>query len=191
MGKRKSDRYLYGFIFLILVLVILIVFSIRALVNRGEMKKVQQNVATVTNSQSDDEEDYEEIPEDEEIKTLSESDRMKRYIGIFFDRIEEKDYQSAYNVLNNDFKANYFPTLDDFKQYADNNFNTSIMSVTYDNIERLGNNKTGNIYVMWLTISNIFQRKIEEDDDKLEQTNFVILEKDYNNYEMSFSVNEG
>ena len=190
MKKKKNDRYLYGFIFLIIILIVLVVFSIRALLNRNK-NKVQPNSATATNSQGNNGEDYEEIPEDEEIRTLHESDRMKRYIGIFFDRLEDKDYQSAYDVLNSEFKASYFPTLDDFKQYADKNFNTSTMSVTYDNIERLGNNKTGNLYVMWLTISNIFQRKIEDDEDKLEQTYFVILEKDYNNYEMSFSVKEG
>lgn len=188
MGKRKNDRNLYIFIFLVVVLVVLIAFSVVALSNRGKRKK---DGAIAVNSQAENDEDYEEIPEDEEIRTLRESDRMKRYIGIFFDRLEDKDYQSAYDVLNSEFKASYFPTLDDFKQYADKNFNTSIMSVTYDNIERLGNNKTGNLYVMWLTISNIFQRKIEDDGDKLEQTYFVILEKDYNNYEMSFSVKEG
>ena len=63
-----------------------------------------------------------------------------------------------------------------------------LIGIKYDNIERLGNNKTGNMYVLWLTIGSIYQGKLEE-DEKLDQTNFVIIERDYNNYEMSFSVN--
>ena len=35
-----------------------------------------------------------------------------------------------------------------------------MLGITYDNIERLGNNKTGNMYVLLLTISNIFQGKL-------------------------------
>ena len=63
-----------------------------------------------------------------------------------------------------------------------------MVGISYDNIERLGNNKTGNMYVILLTISNVFQKKLNE-DEKLPQTYFVIVEKDYDNYEMSFSVN--
>ena len=61
--------------------------------------------------------------------------------------------------------------------------------MTYDNIERLGNEKTGNMYVVWTTISNMFMRKLK-DGEKIAQTNFVIIEKNYNDYEMSFSVND-
>ena len=63
------------------------------------------------------------------------------------------------------------------------------MTLTYDNVERLGNSKTGNMYVVWVTISNMFQSKLK-DGEELPQTNFVIIEYDYNKYEMSFSVNQ-
>lgn len=122
--------------------------------------------------------------QEDEIKKLSESSRMKRYIGIFFENIENKDYESAYKVLNYEFKETYFPNIESFEQYAKINFNPSTLGVTYDNIERLGNNKTGNMYVMWLTISNIYNK------EESKEINFVIIEKDYNNYEMSFSVIE-
>ena len=45
------------------------------------------------------------------------------------------------------------------------------------------------MYVLLLTISNIFQGKLD-DDEKLPQTYFVIVEKNYNDYDMSFSVND-
>lgn len=119
-----------------------------------------------------------------EIKNMSESNRMKRYVGIFFENIENQDYEKAYKVLNYDFKTTYFPTIEEFEKYAKIHFNPSTMGVTYDNIERLGNNKTGNMYVLWLTISNIFNKQ------ESNETNFVIIENDYNDYEMSFSVIE-
>ena len=65
------------------------------------------------------------------------------------------------------------------------------MGIIYNDVERLGNKKTGNLYVLWLSIGNIYRvRDEDEEDEDREETNFVILERDYNNYEMSFSVNE-
>ena len=64
-----------------------------------------------------------------------------------------------------------------------------IYNYDISNLGRLRNNKTGNMYVLLLTISNIFQGKLD-DDEKLPQTYFVIVEKNYNDYEMSFSVND-
>ena len=113
----------------------------------------------------------------------------KSHVGFFLEDIENGDYQSAYDVLNEDFKKTYFTNLDEFKEYADKNFNSSIMTLTYDNVERLGNSKTGNMYVVWVTISNMFQSKLK-DGEELPQTSFVIIEYDYNKYEMSFSVNQ-
>lgn len=117
----------------------------------------------------------------DEIKTLSESNRMKRYIGTFFDNIEQGKYQEAYNKLNEDYKNTYFPNLQEFTEYVDENFKSKMLGVTYDNIERLANNKTGNMYVMQITVADAKKGKV--------QTDFVIIEKDYNDYEMSFSAN--
>ncbi len=36
--------------------------------------------------------------------------------------INNKDYESAYNILNSGFKQNYFPTLNDFENYVVNTF---------------------------------------------------------------------
>ncbi len=143
-------------------------------------KKQAENKANSKNSEQNQTSE-EKSSQDDELKSLSESNRMKRYIGKFFDDIETEEYMQAYNNLNEDFRKNYFTTLEDFIKYADSNFKTSMLGVTYDNIERWGNNKTGNMYIIWITVADSFKGKKE--------TNFVIIEKDYNNYEMSFSVN--
>jgi hypothetical protein len=182
--KKKNNNMLVVAITILLILSIIIIITIKS-----NKKEENNNIIinqTVTNSQ--DEETSEEIQTDE-IKTLSETKRMKRYIGIFFDNIEAGNYETEYNKLNEEFKNNYFPTLNSFKEYVDKYFNTKYLGVTYDNVERLGNEKTGNMYVVWITTANLYMKKLSEDEE-LEATNFVIVEHDYNNYELSFSVNE-
>ena len=148
-------------------------------------KTKEKNNNTVVTTEPTEEEI--EASEKEEIKNMSESKRMKRYIGMFFEDIEEEKYLEAYSVLNEEFKNSYFPRLEDFEEYAKKYLNSNTLAITYDNIERLGNNKTGNMYVVWTTITDIFRPKLAE-DEKIEQTNFVIIEKNYNEFEMSFSV---
>ena len=103
----------------------------------------------------------------------------------FFDEIENDNYTKAYDLLSKKFKDNYFDTVEKFKNYALNNFNTDTMVMNFQNIERLGNPINGNIYVVWMKMGNIFDIK---NDEEKEDTKFVILEKDYDDFELSFSV---
>lgn len=187
--KRKDSM---KYIIIAIVITAIIMITLLCVVINALVKATQKEKIANANSNNINEisgQDSEEISQEEEVKQLSESQRMKKYIGYFFNDIENGEYQQAYDVLNEDFKKTYFSNLDEFTAYAKKNFGSSMIGITYDNIERLGNNITGNMYVLLLTISNIFQSKLE-DDEKLPQTYFVIVEKDYNNYEMSFSVND-
>lgn len=181
--KSNNKKNLYIVISIVVIMIILLIVILTVTQKR---KNTENNSFSLKESNQAVEE---ELTQEEEIKTLSESSRMKRYVGIFFDNIENKDYQSAYNILNQEFKDTYFPTLNDFKEYANKYFDMSTVAITYDNIERLGNNKTGNMYVLWLSIGNIYQPKLAEDEEML-TTNFVIIEKNIGDYEMSFSVVE-
>lgn len=186
MKKKKKNKnfYLLAAIAILAIMIILILIIIGT--NNGKSDSKIANTQENIDIQEDEES---EISQEDEIRTLSESRRIKRYIGIFFENIENGEYEKEYKKLNEDFKNTYFPTLESFKEYADKYFNTQLIIGSYDNVERLGNKKTGNMYIVWITIGNIYQKKLA-DDEKLEQTNFVILEHDYNNYEISFSVNE-
>ncbi len=182
--KKKNNNQKYIAIMVIsfiimIAAVVLIVILIAKPKNKDKNENIQANQPLT--------EEEIEAQEKDEIKSMPESKRMKRYIGMFFEDIEEGKYNNAYSVLNEDFKNNYFPRLEDFEEYAKKYFNSDTIAITYDNVERLGNNKTGNMYVIWTTITDIFMPKLE-DDEKIEQTNFVIIEKNYNDYEMSFSV---
>ena len=155
----------------------LIIFIIQLVLPKTT--QTNENNQAQTSEQTTDNTTEEPVSRTEEVKDLTENARIKRYIGYFFEDIENGDYQSAYNVLNEDFKSTYFPTLENFTTYAKKYFASPLLSMTYDNIERLGNEKTGNMYVVWTTIANMFMRKLE-DGEKIEQTNFVIIEKNYN-----------
>lgn len=164
------------------------IILIAKIVGLKKEEKQLNGTSQAKSSSNNSEEETPEVPLEEELKQMSESKRMKRYVGIFFENIENGNYEDAFKVLNSDFKKNYFnDNLNEFKDYANKYFNPSTMVVTYDNVERLGNNKSGNMYVLWLTIGNLFQPKLAEDQE-IEQTNFVIIEYNYNDYEMSFSV---
>lgn len=186
--KNNNIKYIIAIILIAIIMIINIILIIKL------TKKPQSSTAQATPTNTDSttqttEENEETVSRVDDAKSLPETLRMKRYIGYFLEDIENGDYQSAYDVLNEDFKKTYFTNLDEFKTYADKYFNSSTMTLTYDNVERLGNSKTGNMYVVWVTISDMFQSKLE-DGQKLPQTNFVIIEYDYNKYEMSFSVNQ-
>lgn len=185
--KNNTKNLIIAIVVIAIIMIGVLCFVINAIV-KSTQKGNNTNTTTNNTSVTDENTDEESIDQVDEIKQLSESGRMKRYIGNFFNNIEDGDYQSAYNVLNEDFKKRYFSNIDEFTTYAKKNFGSSMVGISYDNIERLGNNKTGNMYVLLLTISNVFQKKLN-DDEKLPQTYFVIVEKDYDNYEMSFSVN--
>ena len=184
--KNNNIKYIVAIILIAIIMIINLIVIIR--LTKKPKSANQANNSISSESNNDDTEEDSGSREDD-VKSLPETLRIKRYIGFFLEDIENGDYQSAYDVLNEDFKKTYFTNLDEFKEYADKNFNSSIMTLTYDNVERLGNSKTGNMYVVWVTIYNMFQSKLK-DGEELPQTNFVIIEYDYNKYEMSFSVNQ-
>lgn len=185
--KNDTKNIIIAIVVIAIIMIGVLSFVINAIV-KSSQKENNTNITANSTNASSEEAINEQTTQLDEIKQLSESSRMKRYIGNFFNSIEDGNYQSAYDVLNEDFKKRYFSNLDEFTTYAKKNFGSSMVGISYDNIERLGNNKTGNMYVILLTISNVFQKKLNE-DEKLPQTYFVIVEKDYDNYEMSFSVN--
>lgn len=187
--KQKKNNNIKYIVVIILIAIIMIINLIVIIRLTKKPKSANQANNSISSESNNDDTEEDSGSREDDVKSLPETLRIKRYIGFFLEDIENGDYQSAYDVLNEDFKKTYFTNLDEFKEYADKNFNSSIMTLTYDNVERLGNSKTGNMYVVWVTISNMFQSKLK-DGEKLPQTNFVIIEYDYNKYEMSFSVNQ-
>ena len=112
-----------------------------------------------------------------DLAKLSERDRIQTYVGFFITAIENKEYETAYQMLYSEFRDNYFPGISDFEEYAKTKF-PSMMSMDYVNIER-----NGNVYVLWVTLSNPISGKKSEKD-----LNFVVRENELNDFDLSFSV---
>ena len=115
-----------------------------------------------------------------ELSTLGERDRMEYYVKEFLDAVENKDYEEAYGFLADEFKQNYFPTIAEFEDYSQNKF-SSMMNIEHTNFER-----NGEYYVLWTTMSDALASK----DSSGVEMNFVVVEHDLNDFEMSFSVNK-
>lgn len=173
--RRNMILAIAVLVFVIVNVVILIVyFSKNA--NKGELRTNTNQTEVVR-------------IEDKPIEELSEQQRIQNYARDFFIKIDNQEYEKAYKVLNDDFKSKYFPTLVEFEDYVNKYIGTGELTINFTNIERLGNEKTGNLYVLWVNVKDVLGNiKKKSDSEEKDYTNVVILEKGYNDYELSFSV---
>ena len=155
------------------VLLIIIVFLIVLLINQKRKNEIKPEIG-----QTELEIELKNENIISNLQDRNERERMEYYFGEFLRYIENKEYDKAYTLLYDDFKANYFPTIEDFKQYASKMF-SEMMDIKHENIER-----NGDVYVLWITINDAINGK---PSDK-KNMNIVIKENDYNDFVISFSV---
>jgi len=113
------------------------------------------------------------------LRNATERERIEDYVNQFLKCIENEDYSSAYDMLYDEFKENYFPTEEEFEGYVSKRF-PSMMSKTIKNIER-----NDDIYVLWVEIKNPI-----EVGDTTREVNFVVRENGLNDFDLSFQVNK-
>ena len=117
---------------------------------------------------------------DKKVASLNEKQRMQTYFGRYLSYIESGNYEEAYNLLYDGFKQNYFPTLEDFESYAQNNY-PSNMVVEYTNIER-----QGTIFILTVKIRNALSDNTQTD---VKEQQIVVTENNVNDFKLSFEVN--
>lgn len=174
-------------IFILVLISILIIIAICLFVfinsNFENANNVQQNTGlnenintnyTTTSNEVDDQN------RDALVASLNERQRMQTYFGRYLSYIESGDYESAYNLLYEGFKQNYFPTLKDFETYAQNNYPAN-MVVEYTNIER-----QGTIFILTIKIRNALNDNTQTD---VPEQQIVVTENDVNDFKLSFQVN--
>ena len=174
-------------IFILVLISILIIIAICLFVfinsNFENANNVQQNTGlnenintnyTTTSNEVDDQN------RDALVASLNERQRMQTYFGRYLSYIESGDYESAYNLLYDGFKQNYFPTLKDFETYAQNNYPAN-MVVEYINIER-----EGTIFILTVKIRNALNDNTQTD---VPEQQIVVTENDVNDFKLSFQVN--
>ncbi len=186
MSKLVKSKVEKKDLALILIIVILIIF-ILTLVSKKFVKpneQPQQSNEIRTTEESDKNKENVQVDylstNEEKIKYLSnlgERDRIEFYCNEFLKCIQNENYEEAYNLLYNDFKQNYFPTFDEFKDYIKKTYPYEF-AVDYDDITR-----QGDIYVLRLKILDVLGSR---ENEKIQR--IVIRENNYNDFVISFQV---
>lgn len=167
--KKKDKKKIVIILSVLLIILIVLLITISNL-KRDKKTEVEKEAEIITNKM--------EQMNINELADMNETERMRRYCGKFFKNIEKKDYDEAYELLNEDFKNNFFKTYEEFEEYAKKSLPREI-AIEYTNCERLGD-----IYVLWLKIVDPYR---SSKSDKVD-INVVIKEHDLDDYELSFSV---
>lgn len=103
-----------------------------------------------------------------EEKALSNMDKVMKLI-------DEKDYQTIYNYLNQDFKNTNFPTIESFAKYMQENF--------FENniVGKIGVKQEGNVFILSVPYKESLSRAAED----YEKT-FIMKLTEGMNFELSF-----
>ena len=115
---------------------------------------------------------------DENYSKMANEDKGKYIAENFIEMIKVTDYESVYNILNQDFKNNYFNSIEEFEEFAKNNFKP---------FESYSMNSVGG------TVSKLYQYKIITKDligKNIQEINLIVKLIDNESYEVSFSIVE-
>lgn len=175
----KEKRKLI-YIMLVIIILILVFLNIRLFINNNFEKissKTQNEITNRVYNTTSDEED--EQNRKNKIASLDTRNRMQTYFGTYISYIESKDYENAYSLLYDGFKQTYFPTLQDFENYAKQAYPSNIV-VDYVDISG-----EGTMYILELKIRDSLNSNKQTETDSIQA---VILEEDVNDYKISFEI---
>ncbi len=177
MDKRLST------ILLSIVVLILIAANILIYINnhKNEIEESTNNTISIENKIENGIVDTEQEVQDKitnKVATLPEKNRMQIYFGNFITYVEQRNYEKAYKLLNESFKQNYFPTINEFEQYVEKY--PKNMTVDYQNIER-----QGELFILTVEIKDIFDSSVEAINQRV-----VIRENGTNDYTISFQIEQ-
>lgn len=170
MRIKDSNKHAIIIIAGILIVVVLVFLDLRGNKGTDYSNLTQEEISVMLDKEIDE-------MEINTVASLNERDRIEYYVSKFVEAIEEKDYEKAYEMLYDDFKENYFPTLSSFEEYAESKF-SKVLSLDHTNFER-----NGDYYILWITMSDPLSGKNSGKD-----INFVVRENALNDFDLSFSV---
>ena len=168
--NANKNIFLIVMIILAIAIIAMLVYNIITLKNHKEKDK------TVIDSSTGEVIEGEKL----ELYNLEEAERIKYYFNVYIGYLDNKEYEKAYNMLDDKFKNNYFKTLDSYVKYINSKY-SPIISVTYDDITRMGN-----YYILDVTFLDLFSSTSDNMVGKKQK--FVIYETDYDVYKMSFQA---
>lgn len=178
MKKIKNENKVLAIIaicLIVLIVLLLIIFQVLL----PKLNESQEETEDYVPNNTLDADDLYALSKNEWItlQLSGEETRIKYYLGTFISGyICDGNYADAYEVLNKEFKENYFKTYEDFENYASAKY-PSIETVSYGDFQR-----QGDYYIVKITIEDFTGQK-----EAFTQT-FIVKENDFNEYEISFSV---
>lgn len=167
MKNKKTILTIMVICIILAVIITLIILSIK------KDNKPEPNVTPSNHIETAEEKNAREI---EELKGMGEASRMKFYVSKYISYIEEGDYESAYNLLYDEFKQSYFKTQEEFTAYVKNKY-SDIITLDYEKTERLGP-----YYVVTVNFKDLIN------DTKNYTQLFVLKENGFNDFVLSFQA---
>lgn len=173
--NKKSKIILTVIISIVIIIIGIIIISIKNLNNKDNNLKDSNNISQdkPSNIESTDEEET----LIKKLKSVSEAERIRTYLGKYFKYIENKDYEGAYKLLYPEFKQNYFPNIEDYQTYLEQQELPDMLAIEYNSITR-----QGEYYIVLITINDF----LPETSFVQKEKQFVIKENNYNDYFLSF-----
>ncbi len=177
MKKKRIPLIIILLIFLLLIMLIIL----STVLKKQDIEDKPQSVSLQTDEKTK-EKMTKAVNEEtlKKIKGMSEQKRAEYYATQFLKYLQSRDTSNAYKLLNSEFKVNYFNTEESFDSYV-KKYIPKEMNIKYSNMERLGN-----LYVLDVETHDI----LNVDNPNNFSFYIVIQENDYNDYELSFSVDK-
>lgn len=160
--KKKNRVLLLIALFIIILLILMAVVSIQ----NGKEKNAVDNPEGTT---------YFEDSSVSKLEGMSEKDRIVFYFSKYIENIENGDYETAYNMLYDEFKNTYFDTIEKFESYVKEKY-PEIISVDYVNFKREGKYYIISVKILDISTNESFEQK------------FILREYDYDNFVLSFQA---
>lgn len=179
--RQKKSETLTLALLLVLVLVItitIIITSLDKIIKNDEKISEEQIQIEIQKQQKETFKETEKTVVISKLEEMGERDRIEYYFSQFITEIENKNYQKAYDMLYDDFKINYFPSIDDFEEYAKKTF-PRMIAVEHTNFDR-----SGNVYILFIKMSD----SLSGNKTDAKEMKFVVREDGINEFVMSFSV---
>lgn len=177
--NKKLIRTLRILVILILVLINLIILRSNLVnknsANNTNTNKTNNNETSNNITETNSNKSINSVIENK-ISKMNESSRAQTYFGEFIEAIDDQNYTGAYNMLNDEYKNNYFPNQSDFENYLKTSFPQGNLAIEYN-----GFDKKGDIYVLDVNIYSI-----NDTNNKINKT-AVIRENGLNDFKISFS----
>lgn len=167
MKNKKTILTIMIICIILAVIITLIILSIK------KDNEPEPNVTPENHIETAEEKNAREI---EELKKMGETSRMQFYVSKYISYLEEGDYESAYNLLYDEFKQNYFKTQEEFTAYVKNKY-SDLITLEYEKTERLGP-----YYVVTVNFKDLIN------DTKNYTQLFVLKENGFNDFVLSFQA---